>query len=252
MIKTWMARAALLLSALTGSACADEESVKKQLAERFPDLTVSSVKKAPVAGWYEVFAGQQMFYTDEKAEFVFVGNIIDAKTKRNLTQERIQDLLRVRFDALPFEDAIKIVKGNGVRRLATFEDPDCPYCKRLGADLAQLDDYTLYVFLLPIDQLHPKAVEKSARIWCAPDRAKAWLDYMLNNKLPANKPDCATPIARIAQLANELRIQGTPAIVFEDGRLVPGAVPKERLEELLTQAASRKAAKPAEPGAAVR
>jgi thiol:disulfide interchange protein DsbC len=239
-IKKWMAHAALALVLISSSAWADEAFVKKQLETRFPDLPIQGVKAAPMAGWYEVFSGDRLFYVDDKADFILIGSVIDAKTKRNLTEERIRDLLRVKFDALPFSDAIKIVKGDGKRKIAVFEDPECPYCRKLEAELAQLNNYTLYVFLYPIDQLHPDATNKSKKVWCAKDRAKAWTDVMTAGQVPQNKGDCATPIARISELANQLHINGTPAVIFEDGRMVPGAIPKAQIEKFLAEAAARK------------
>ena len=232
---------------VSSSAFADEASVKKLLEERLPELPVQQVKKAPMPGLYEIFSGDKLFYTDEKADFVIVGSIIDARSKRNLTEERIRDLMRVKFDALPLDDAIKIVKGDGSRKIAVFEDPDCPYCKQVEASLAQLDNYTLYVFLFPIEQLHSDAINKSKKVWCAKDRSKAWLDLMLKNQVPQNKGDCANPVERNIALAGKLRINGTPAMIFADGRLVPGAIPKAQIEKYLTEAATLKTeAKPKE------
>ena len=240
-----MALAALGLMMLAGSSLADEASVKKLLAERLADLPVQAVKPAPMGGWYEVFSGNRLFYVDEKVDYVLVGSIIDAKTKRNLTEERIRDLLRVNVADLPYEDAIKIVKGDGKRKLITFEDPDCPFCRRVEAEIAKLDNYTLYVFLYPIEQLHPNAPEKAKKIWCAKDQAKAWLDLMLRNQDPKNKADCKTPIGRNIALASNLNIQGTPALIFADGRLVPGAISKDQIEKFMTEAAADKAQKKA-------
>lgn len=231
---------------IAGAAQADEATVKKLLGERVPELQVQGVKKAPVPGWYEVFSGNKIYYVDELADYIFAGALIEAKTKRNLTEERIRDLMRVKFEVLPFDDAIKVVKGDGSRKLAVFEDPDCPFCKRVEADIAKLDNYTLYVFLYPIEQLHSDAVNKSKKVWCAKDRSKAWLDLMLKNQAPQNKGDCANPIARNIDLAAQLRISGTPALIFEDGRLFPGAIPKEQIDKLLTEASAPKAAPKAE------
>ncbi len=232
----WIARAVLVGMFVASSALADDASIKKLIKERLPELQVQSVKPAPMPGWYEVFSGNRLFYVDEKADFIMVGSIVDAKTKHNLTEERIRDLMRVKFDALPFEDAIKIVKGNGKRKLAVFEDPDCPFCKKVEADIEKLDNYTLYVFLYPIEQLHADATSKSQKVWCAKDRAKAWQDIMLKNQVPKNKGDCATPIGRNIALANQLNINGTPALIFEDGRLTPGAVPAEQIEKGMQEA----------------
>ena len=247
MLKKWIAGFALASLMVGNIAFADEASVKKLLEERVPELPVQQLKKAPTPGWYEVFSGDKLFYIDEQVDFVFVGSLIDARSKRNLTEERIRDLMRVKFEALPLTDAIKIVKGDGSRKVAVFEDPDCPFCKQVEANFAQLNNYTLYVFLYPIEQLHSDAVNKSKKVWCAKDRSKAWLDLMLKNQVPQNKGDCANPVARNIELAAQLRIGGTPAVIFEDGRLVPGAIPKEQIEKFLTEAAARKSeAKPKE------
>ncbi len=235
MIVRRLSRLLLITLAISATACADEKSVREELARRFPDIPVASVKKAPVKGLYEVVAGKDVFYVDEKVQHVVLGTIIEAASRRNLTEESRQALLRVDFASLPFADAITIVKGKGSRRLAVFEDPDCPYCRRLEAELAGLDDVTIHVFLLPLDQLHPEAGLKSRKVWCAPDRARAWLEVMSTGALPDNKGDCPNPVARIAELAARLGIQGTPALVFESGRLVPGAIPKERIEALLRE-----------------
>lgn len=235
MLRQILSKLVLVALVISATACADESSVKKELAAKFPDMPVHSVKKAPVKGLYEVVAGQQVFYVDEKVDHVLLGNLIDTKTRRNLTDERREELMRVRFESLPLDDAIKIVKGNGERKLAVFEDPDCPFCHKLEAELAKMDNLTVYVFLLPLDQLHPQASVKSRQVWCAPDRAKAWLDVMTTGALPDNKGDCPNPVARIGDLAQKLRIGGTPAIVFESGRLVPGAIPQAKIEELLNE-----------------
>lgn len=235
----WMARTALVMLCAASSAFADDAAIKKLIKERLPELQVQGVKPAPMPGWYEVFAGNRLFYVDEKADFIMVGAIVDAKTKRNLTEERIRDLMRVKFDALPFEDAIKIVKGNGKRKLAVFEDPDCPFCKKVEADIDKLDNYTLYVFLYPIEQLHADATSKSQKVWCAKDRVKAWQDLMFKNQVPKNKGDCETPIGRNIALASQLNISGTPALIFEDGRLVPGAIGKEQIEKGMQEATER-------------
>lgn len=229
-------RIVLAVLFLSTTACADEAAVKKALGKRFPDMPIASVNKAPVKGLYEVVAGQQVFYVDAEVRHVILGNIIDVEKQRNLTNERREALMRVDFAQLPFDNAIEIVRGKGTRRIAIFEDPDCPYCRKLEADLAQMDDLTIYVFLYPLDQLHPEAGRKARQVWCAPDRARAWLDVMLKGKLPDNDGNCPNPVAATIALAQKLNIQGTPAIVFENGRLVPGAVPKERLEALLDEA----------------
>lgn len=223
-----------------GSALADtkgeggEAVIKKTLLGKFSDANVQNVRKTPYAGLYEVLMDGQLFYTDEKVSYFFVGNVIDAKTQRNITEERMRDLMRVKFDALPLDAAIKQVKGNGSRKLVVFSDPDCPFCKRLEAELAKVTDVTIYTFLYPIASLHPQAGDKVKAVWCAPDRAKAWDELINKGTVPQNGAKCDTSaLAKIAELGAKLKVNGTPTLVFADGSRVPGMVPAAQLEKLL-------------------
>jgi len=217
------------------TAHADEAAVRQQVKAAF-NTEAQSVTKTPYAGLYEVVLGDRLFYADEKGEHFFMGSIFNTKTQQNLTEERMQKLTGVKFDSLPLDSAIKIVKGNGKRKLAVFSDADCPYCKKLEQELAKVADVTIYILLYPIDSLHPQAGEKSKAIWCAPDKVKAWNDWMLKNTLPKNKGNCDNPVAKLVELGQKLRVNGTPTLIFADGRRVPGAIPAAQIENLLKAA----------------
>jgi thiol:disulfide interchange protein DsbC len=222
----------------------DAAGVKKLLEQRFPGAAVGYVGKSGYLGLYEAQFDGQMVYTDAKVAYVFVGSVYDATTKQNLSEDRQRKLSRVAFDSLPLDLAIKKVKGNGQRRLVVFSDADCPFCARLENELKGVDDVTIYTFLYPIDQLHPDAARKSKMIWCAPDRLKAWDEFFGAGKLPDNKGDCDTPLATLQELGQKMRVNATPTLVFADGSVIPGALPKQRLETELTnaEAETRKAA----------
>ncbi|MEO7852197.1 MAG: DsbC family protein, partial [Rubrivivax sp.] len=100
----------------------------------------------------------------------------------------------------------------------------------------EVDNITVYVFLFPIDQLHPEAAAKSRAVWCAPDRAKAWAEVMQTGKVPAGPAKCADPIAEIAAFAKQHRINGTPTMVLADGTRLVGAMPRAQLEAELQRA----------------
>jgi thiol:disulfide interchange protein DsbC len=219
------------------AATAAELAAVKQLIEaKFPGAPVSNVARSPYFGLYEAQFDDRMIYTDAKVTYVMVGSIFDANTKLNLTDARLRELNRVAWDQLPLDLAIKKVKGSGARKLAIFSDADCPYCKRLEGEMKALDDVTIYTFLFPIAQLHPDSARKSALIWCASDRTKAWDDWFASGKLPTNKGDCATPIAKTALLGRKYHVSATPTLVFADGTMVPGAIPLDQLESELKQA----------------
>ena len=226
------------------NATPEEAEVKKLMQEKFPGLDVVSVTRSPFFGLFEVFTGEQMAYTDAKVTYIMVGSVIDPATRQNVTEERIQALKAINVADLPLDQAIKVVRGKGERKVVVFSDADCPFCKRLENTLNELDNVTAYVLLYPIDQLHPDAARKSKMIWCAPDRQKAWLDFMLRNTLPANDGSCDTPLPQLQALATKYRVVATPTMVFMDGRVVAGALPKDRLEkEFVKSEAALKTAK---------
>lgn len=230
----------LLLTLLLAAGCqAGQDEIKKNLETRYPGLQVDSVASSPIKGLYEVVVqGAHIVYTDANANYLIDGMLIDTVSKRNLTQEKVEKLTRVDFNSLPFSQAIKVVRGNGERRMAVFSDPDCPFCKRLEPELAKLDNVTIYIFPYPLP-MHKGADHKARLVWCSPDPAKAWDDMMLRGKLPQGKDDCPNPIQANIALAEKLNIQGTPHIILSDGRRIPGLVPYDRLEQLLNQAAAK-------------
>jgi len=230
--------ALMLVSAMPAQAQTNEMSaLREKLQNSMPDVRIGEIRRTPW-GLYEVVAnGIQVFYTDEKGDIGFFGRAVELKTKTDLSQQRLADLRRIDFAKLPLEKAIVRVNGAGTRKLALFADPDCPFCREMEPDLARLKDVTIYTFLYPLS-IHPDAMRKSTLIWCSPDRAKAWDDWMLRGKLPENGSlSCPTPILELAELAKRLNIDGTPGMVFADGKLVPGSIRPDEIEANLSAAA---------------
>ncbi len=231
--------AALWLS-LAGAAWADEASIRKNLAERLPNLPpIDEVTKTAIPGIYELRIGNDIVYTDEHGHHVLQGQLIDTKTRANLTEARIAKLTQIDFASLPLKDAILIKQGSGARKVAVFGDPNCGYCKRLERDLVALKDVSIYTFLYPI--LGPDSNVKSRDIWCARDRAKAWRAWMVDGNAPAKSagPCDTSALERNVALGERHRVNGTPAIVFEDGTRSPGAMPADQIESRLVAAAKR-------------
>jgi thiol:disulfide interchange protein DsbC len=221
---------------------ADEAALKKAIEAAYPKFKVESVVKTPYAGLYEVFMGGQIVYTDEKLTFLIAeGRLVDPKTKKDITGERLEELTKIDFNSLPLQQAIKVVKGNGSRKLVVFSDVDCPFCKRLEQnELANINDVTIYTFLYPIEQLHPDAANKSKSIWCAPNRVKAWNDWIFNNQLPTTVAKCDVPLEKVGELARKYGVNSTPTMFFSDGRRMLGAQPYKEIEMGLQAATKRK------------
>ena len=232
-------RLAMLVSLLAcsiGSAFAQDALIRKNLADRLPALSkIDEISKTPMNGLYEVRVNESdIFYTDAEGNFLLQGNLIDTRAKRNLTEERIEKLSAIDFDALPLKDAFTQVRGNGKRKMAVFEDPNCGYCKRFERDLQKVNDVTIHTFLIPI--LSADSVEKSKNIWCAKDKGKAWLDWMVREQ-PAAKASCDTAaLERNLAFSKKYKITGTPTVFFADGSRIPGAIGAQQIEKMLATA----------------
>ena len=230
----WLSVLMALMLSMTAQADDGLDSMEKRLKDMYPATRIERVQTSEIPALFEVTMGKNTAYTDATGRYFVFGHLFDMKTQRDLTAERMEKQQRIDFGQLPLGDAIKTVRGNGERVLALFSDPDCPYCKRLEAELDKLSNVTLYTFPYPLEGLHPEAVDKSIAVWCAPDRARAWSDLLRSGKAPASRK-CENPIQRNIQLAQRLGIQGTPTMVSADGRLLSGAAPGDRIEQWLAE-----------------
>lgn len=220
-------------------ALANEAVIRKAIAERMPNAPkIDEVRPAPMPGLWEIRIGNEVRYTDPTGTYLIEGELIDLKAKKNLTEDRVAQLNRVDFANLPFKDAVTWKNGSGKRRIAVFADPNCGYCKRFEKGLQELKDVTVYTFLIPI--LGGDSPEKTRAIWCSKDSANAWLSWMLKGEQPA-KPAASCDDAAIERnlaLSRKIHVNGTPAIVLEDGNRIPGAVGPVELEKRLQALAS--------------
>ena len=235
-----MNRSSRVVSALLLAAClapvafADEAAIRKNISERVPDFPkIDEVTKSAVPGLYELRVGTDILYTDEQGNYLIEGQLIETKTRANLTEQRIAKLTAIDFKSLPLKDAMVWKQGTGERKLVVFADPNCGYCKKFEKDLQSVKDITVYTFLYPI--LGGDSPEKSKQIWCAKDNTKAWRDWMIKGTPVTDSPACdSSAIQRNYVLGQKYRINGTPGLVYEDGKKVPGAVGVEAIEKQLT------------------
>jgi thiol:disulfide interchange protein DsbC len=230
----------MCVTGLAQAAWADDAAIRKNIAERLPDFPkIEEITKTPIPGLYEIRVGSEVFYTDEQGNHMIEGSLIETKTRSNLTEQRLAKLSAFDFATLPLKDAIVWKQGTGARKLVVFADPNCGYCKKFERELQQVKDVTVYTFLYPI--LGGDSPDKSRTIWCAKDNTKAWRDWMIEGRMPARakgESDTAA-LARTENMGRKHRVNGTPALVFEDGKRVPGALPPDQVEKQLV--ASRKA-----------
>ncbi len=240
---TWLLSLTLLALpwAWSPAAVAQEAVIRKNLSSRLSELgEIDEVRKTPMAGVWEVRSGNDLFYSDAQGNYLIQGELIDTKAQRNLSAERVAELTTIDFSKLPLSDSFTVVRGNGERQLAVFEDPNCGYCKRFEQSMLKINNITVHVFLYPI--LGEDSVEKARRLWCAKDRAAAWNDWMHAQK-PAAAPlsPCDTSaLARNIAFGKTHKINGTPTLFFADGSRVPGAIATDAIEKQLTLASAKK------------
>jgi thiol:disulfide interchange protein DsbC len=234
-----MKKVLLLVAALLAlPALAGEAEIRQGLKVKFPNIRIDGIQPAPMPGLFEVRIqtqqGPQILYSDAQANFLFVdGSLVDGKSGRNLTEERLQKLTAIEFGALPLDLAVKVQRGSGKRQVAMFSDPYCPYCRRLEQMLLQIDDITVYVFMFPV--IRPDNADHSRAVWCAPDRAKAWLELAASDspRVPAGGANCPNPVDKVLELGRSLRVNGTPTLFFPNGERASAAWTPEQLRAKL-------------------
>jgi thiol:disulfide interchange protein DsbC len=228
------------LLALTSTApvAADDAAgvdLRRKLEQRFPQVRIKRVVPTAWPGMYEVIAGSEIIYTNADADWVIMGQMVDVKTSANLTAKSWDDFMRIDYSALPFDKSIKVVKGQGRRELAVFEDPFCPFCEELEKTFEQLDDVTIHVFLYPLESLHPGATLAAMRIWCAPDHGQVWVKWMSESRDPPTAQCNDAPLDELGKLGSRLNVDQTPTLFFPDGSRFSGAVDKAALEQQLAR-----------------
>ncbi len=207
------------------------EELKQNLTKLYPNTSFNSIRQSVYPGMFEIIMGRNAVYTDVNGRYFTFGHVFDMRDQKDLTEARLSELNRISFEKLPATSAIVFKEGNGSRRLAVFSDPDCPYCRKLEPELAKLKDVIIYLYMMPLS-IHPDAMAKAESVWCAKDRASSWRELMTNNKVSATDK-CETPIPQIVALAKQMNISGTPTLVSGDGRVQPGAMSAQAIDNWL-------------------
>ena len=197
-----------------------------------------AIRSTPIAGMYAVEVGSEIFYVDESGRYGFSGAaLIDMQQRQDLTAAHMEQMHRVGFSDLPLQHAIKEVRGNGSRKLAVFEDPNCPICKVFTKFVDQLDNVTVYKFMFPV--ISPESVPLARTACCAPDRGPAWRAIMAGSRPMGGRQDCDTSgLLAILKAGEKYKIQNTPTVFLANGKRLVGATPPEVFMSELEAASS--------------
>lgn len=219
--------AKLICSMLVLTASAAHADFKSDLVARFPSIAGSKIEPA-FDGFWSVVKGGEVVYVRDDLSIMFNGDVIDLQNNKSLTNQ-LREANKPKINIADFDPSDAIIFGNGSRKLYIFSDPDCPFCRQLESELDKLQDVKVYIFPLPLTSLHPNARVIAEAIWCQRDRAGAWKGYLKGGVTPP-VATCENPVSRNLALAAKLNIQGTPALIFEDGSFIPGMIPAQRIE----------------------
>ncbi len=231
---------AMLVSVAAAAAEAQAEAspAETQFAarvhERFPGTQTAVIAPAFPGFHYVDKDGEVLFIRDDLSVLIS-GNVIDLTTNRSMLIDiKARNPRRVDVSKLNVADAIHF--GHGSKRLYVFSDPDCPYCRSLQPEIDKLHDVEVFLFPFPLTGLHPGAKDVASSIWCQPDRAAAWDDYVVRHISPKPTAACASPIDRNVALASAIGLRATPTIVLPNGVVIEGGEMADRLQAQVAEA----------------
>lgn len=213
---------------------AEEDALKSMLLKSFgraPDL----IAPAPLDGLKEVVYGTEVYYVSNDGRYLMSGALFDLTSQSNLTEQRLST---IRVDMLKGADESAMIvykaKGEQKHTITVFTDIDCVYCRKLHSGMAEMNKLgiTVRYMAYPRAGIGSPSYDKAVSVWCAEDRNKAMDEAKNANKVVAKKCDKA-PVAEQFMLGKKLGVSGTPAILLEDGHLMPGYAPPDRLLALL-------------------
>ncbi len=237
--------AAALLSLCSAQAVADPAAIKKSLAQILPDYEVESVHETPVSGLFEVLIGTDVLYVSKDGRYMVQGRMIDLTTKEDLTEtsprleQARQKEAKDRAAAISKlgEDQMIVFapEGKPTYTVTVFTDIDCGYCRKLHGDIAGYNAEGIKVQYLfyPRAGVGSPSFDKAVSVWCADDRRAALTDAKAGKSVPDKK--CANPVKEHLEMGEQMGVSGTPAIVLENGEMIPGYVPPKRLAAMLKE-----------------
>lgn len=208
-------------------------AIKKSMATILPDVPIQSIKPSRISGLFEVRIGAQVYYVTSDGRFLVSGDIIDMKSRQNLTTIARGQVRLELVNSVNEDNMIIYAPGKTKRTITVFTDVDCPYCRKFHKDVPKLvkGGIRIRYLVFPRDGLSTSTYKKSVAVWCSPDRKKALSIAKSGGEL--ENRTCANPIAEHYELAERVGITGTPTLVVDDGQILPGYVPPDRLFAIL-------------------
>jgi thiol:disulfide interchange protein DsbC len=221
---------------IAGSAVAGDSNraaIEKSLQSISPDFKVDEIAPSPIEGISEVLVGPRLFYVTNDGKYLLQGSLIDIKTRTDISEERRKSSRLKAVNAMSDDDMIVFAAKKPRHTITVFTDIDCGYCRKLHNEIEQFNanGITVRYLMYPRSGVNTPSYYKAVSVWCEDDRNAALTDSKAGKTLP--RAECDNPVKAHMELGELLGVTGTPAIVLDDGELLPGYVPAVKLARAL-------------------
>ncbi|MGE4348733.1 MAG: DsbC family protein [Candidatus Berkiella sp.] len=216
---------------------ATRQNLVKILQSHFPDIKLEAIVATPIKEIYQVTYGPKVLYISTEGRFLFLGDIIDTQEKlKNITELARR---QARIDALQQlkpEQSINFIPKTVKHTVTVFTDLDCGYCQKFHSNIKALNDKGIAVKYLAFPRGEPGSenYQKAISVWCAKNPNQALTAAKQQKEVQKTTCD-KNPVDSEHELGILMGITGTPTLVLENGVMIPGYLPPEKLEELLAR-----------------
>ncbi|MFW5451474.1 MAG: thioredoxin fold domain-containing protein [Methylophagaceae bacterium] len=226
-----------LLAWMSVAQSADQATMKSQLEEMMPNISIESMKVLDNTGLYETVINGEVIYFSEDLRYVFQGDVIALETRENVTENKRASLRETALALLDEADLIVYEPKKTEHTLTVFTDIDCGYCRKLHQQMNEYNDLGIRIryMAFPRAGLESESFDKAEDVWCAKDRKLAMTEA--KNGQQVDSDSCNTPVKAHYELGRRLGVSGTPALFLENGEMLPGYVPPKRLKQELDRRA---------------
>jgi len=215
------------VSAETGSDIDDVDKLKRALARTMPNVRPSSITKAPIDGLFQVVVGTQVVYMSVDAKYMIEGDLYNLVTSENVSEGAKSSIRLAAINELGSDKMVVYTPENVKETITVITDIDCPYCRRLHNEIPEYMEEDVQVRYIFMPLKGAADMKKTISVWCSDDQQLALDIAKAGGEIEVKS--CYNPINEHLKLARELGVRGTPAIVLEDGQLLPGYVPVKKL-----------------------
>ena len=225
--------AMLAMGVAASGAQADEAAVRAGIGKLLPDVKLDSVTAAPVSGLYEVVMGPRLFYVSEDGRYLIQGNVIDIQSRENITEVKLAKAKKAVMEQMGEDKMVVFAPEKPEHTITVFTDIDCGYCRKLHREIEDYNKEGISVRYLffPRAGVGSPSYEKAVSVWCADDRKQAMTDSKAGKEIETKT--CDNPVQDHMLLGQAMGVTGTPAVVLEDGEMLPGYVPAKRMAKFL-------------------